>query len=222
MPRRLRNLFYRAVLGDQRYRFLFEPGPPDEAVAIDCETTGLNPRRDEVVAVAAIRIRGNRILASQAFRAVVRPDTAPTAASIKVHLLRAQEVAAGRPMHAVIPDLLRFIGGRPIVGYYVDFDVAMLDKAVLGFIETKLPNPRIDISELYYQVKYGGAPPGTVLDLRFLSILRDLGIPAAGQHDAFNDALMTAMAYLQLRDMLARGARLKRAPLVRQHAPFGA
>jgi DNA polymerase-3 subunit epsilon len=49
-------------------------------------------------------------------------------------------------MHEVIPELLRFIGGRPIVGYYVDFDVAMLDKYVLPFIEAKLPNPRIDVT----------------------------------------------------------------------------
>ncbi|WP_207481968.1 3'-5' exonuclease [Arenibaculum pallidiluteum] len=222
MLRRLRNLFYRATLGDQSYRFLFRPGPADEAVVIDCETTGLNPRRDEVIALAAIRIRGNRILTSQAYRAIVRPEEAPSSDSIRIHRLRAQEVAEGRPMHRVMPELLHFIGGRPIVGYYVDFDVAMLDRSVLRFIAIRLPNRRIDISELYYTVKYLGAPPGTVLDLRFMSILQDLRIPMLGQHDAFNDALMTGMAYLQLRDMQRRGVRLERSAPVRQDAPFGA
>ena len=56
--------------------------------------------------------------------------------------------------------MLRFIGGRPIVGYYVDFDVRMLDKYVLRYIEAKLPNRRIEVSEIYYALKYGGAPPG--------------------------------------------------------------
>ena len=78
----------------------------------------------------------------------------PTAASIKVHKLRAQDVAAGLEMHRLIPELLRFIGSRPIVGYYVAFDVAMLDKYVLPFIEAKLPNIRVDISSLYYALKY--------------------------------------------------------------------
>ncbi len=195
MARFLRNLFYRVSLGNPAYRFLFQPGPPDEVVVIDCETTGLNPRRDEMIAVAAIKVRGRRILTSDAFRVVIRADKPPTAESIKVHHLRAQEVALGRQMHKVLPELLHFIGGRPIVGYYVDFDVTMLDKYVLPYIQAKLPNPRIDVSAIYYALKYRNAPPGTVHDLRFASMLSDLGLPALHQHDAFNDALMTAMMY---------------------------
>ena len=222
MPRWLRNLFYRATLADHAYRFLFEPGPPDEVVVLDCETTGLNPRIDEVIAVAAIVIRGNRILTSEAYRAIIRADRVSTSESIKVHRLRARDVAEGRPVHVVLPELLRFIGGRPIVGYYVDFDVRMLDKHVLRYIEAKLPNRRIEVSEIYYALKYGGAPPGTVLDLRFRSILSDLGIPSLALHDAFNDALMTAMMYVQLRDMRERGARIGRERAVQQEAPIGA
>jgi DNA polymerase-3 subunit epsilon len=222
MGRCVRNLFYRATLGNHEYRFLFEPGPPDEVVVLDCETTGLNPRTDEVIAVAAIVIRGNHILTSKAYRAVIRADRAPTSESIKIHRLRAHDVAQGRPMHEVLPELLRFIGGRPIVGYYVDFDVRMLDKYILRYIEAKLPNRRIEVSEIYFALKYGGAPPGMVLDLRFQSILSDLGIPTLGQHDAFNDALMTGMMYVQLRDMRRRGARIARERAVRQEAPIGA
>jgi DNA polymerase-3 subunit epsilon len=222
VKRWLRNLFYRATLADHTYRFLFEPGPADEVLVLDCETTGLNPRIDEVIAVAAIVIRGNRIVTSEAYKALIRADRVPTSESIKVHRLRARDVAGGRPVHEVLPELLRFIGGRPIVGYYVDFDVRMLDKYVLRYIESKLPNRRIEVSEIYYALKYGGAPPGTVLDLRFQSILADLGIPSLEQHDAFNDALMTAMMYVQLRDMRERGARIGRERVVQQEAPIGA
>jgi DNA polymerase III subunit epsilon len=222
MVRWLRNLFYRASLGNHAYRFLFEPGPPGEIVVLDCETTGLNPRTDEVIAVAAVVIRGHRIMTSRPFRAVIRPDKDPTSTSIKVHRLRAQDVAEGRAMREVLPELLRFIGGRPIAGYYIDFDIRMLDKYILHFIEAKLPNPRIEVSSMYYALKYGGAPPGTVHDLRFASMLADLGIPSLAQHDAFNDAVMTAMMYVQLRDMQKRGARISRARTVYQNAPIGA
>lgn len=218
----LRNLFYRASLGDHSYRFLFEPGPPDEVVVLDCETTGLNPRTDEVIAIAALIVRGHRIMMSTPFRAVIRPDKDPTSRSIKVHQLRAQDVAVGRAMHEVLPELLRFIGGRPIVGYYVDFDIRMLDKYILRYIEAKLPNRRIEVSSMYYALKYSGAPPGTVLDLRFASILADLGIPSLEQHDAFNDTVMTAMMYVQLQDMQKRGTRLSRTRIVHQVAPIGA
>jgi DNA polymerase III subunit epsilon len=124
-------------------------------------------------------------------------------------------------MFRVLPDLLRFIGGRPIIGYYIDFDMRMLDKYILRQIQTKLPNPRIEVSEMYYACKYKGAPPNTVYDLRFTSILADLGIPNLEQHDALNDTIMTAMVYLQLRDMLDRGVRLSRPRSRQEHAPMG-
>jgi DNA polymerase-3 subunit epsilon len=205
------RLFYRASLADHSYKFLFRPGPPDEAVSLDCETTGLDPRVDEVVAVAAVRIRGNRILASERFEATVRPEDArSSSASIKVHGLRERDVAGAEPMRRVLPELLRFIGGRPLVGYYIDFDVRMLDKYTLSLLQTKLPNPQVEVSALYYERKYGNAPPGTSFDLRFASILRDLGIPPLEQHDALNDAVMAAMAYLELRDKKARNVRIRR------------
>ena len=175
-----------------------------------------------MIAIAGLIVRGNRIMTSEAFRAVIRSDKDPTSASIKVHGLRARDVADGSAMHVVLPKLLRFIGGRPIVGYYVDFDVRMLDKYILRFIEAKLPNRRIEVSAMYYALKYSGAPPGTVHDLRFASILSDLGIPSLEQHDAFNDAVMTAMMYVQLRDMQKRGARIGRTRVVRQDVPIGA
>ena len=217
----VRRLFYRASLGDHSYLFLFEPGPSDEFIALDCETTGLNPRVDDIITIAAVKIRGNRILTSERFEAIVRPDKKPTSDSIKVHQLRAQDVESGALMFRVLPDLLRFIGGRPIIGYYIDFDMRMLDKYILRQIQTKLPNPRIEVSEMYYACKYKGAPPNTVYDLRFTSILADLGIPNLEQHDALNDTIMTAMLYLQLRDMLDRGVRLSRPRSGQEHAPMG-
>jgi DNA polymerase III subunit epsilon len=217
----IRRLFYRASLGDHSYLFLFEPGPPEEYVALDCETTGLNPRVDDIIAIAAVRIRGNRILTSERFEVIVRPDRKPTSDSIKVHQLREQDVEAGAMMFRILPDLLRFIGGRPIVGYYIDFDIRMLDKYVLRQIQTKLPNPRVEVSKMYYACKYRGAPSNTLYDLRFSSILSDLGIPALDQHDALNDTLMTAMMYLQLRDMLERGVRISRPRARAEHAPIG-
>ncbi len=208
----IRRLFYRATLADSRFAFLYDPPPLDELVSLDCETTGLNPRSDEIVAVAAVLVRGNRILTSERFEAVVRPEAESSITSIKVHRLRARDLADARPMRQVLPDLLRFIGGRPILGYYIDFDIRVLDRYILHQIETKLPNRLIEVSRLYYERKYGDAPPGTPIDLRFATILADLGLPDLGQHDALNDAVMTAMMYLELRDMQARGVRPRRIP----------
>ena len=171
---------------------------------------GLNVRTDDIITIAAIKIRGNRILTSERFEAVVRPDAHMQAEAIKVHHLRQADVAQGPLIGKVLPGLLHFIGARPLVGYYVDFDIAMLDKYILPHIGIELPNRRIEVSKLYYERKYGDAPANTVVDLSFAAMLKDLGIPPLAQHDAFNDALMTAMMYIVLRDLKERGVRIAR------------
>ena len=214
MPRWIKRRLHRATIRDPSYRLMFEPGPPDEAIAIDCETTGLDRTRDEVIAIAAVKISGTRILTSERFVARVRSDAKMSAAAIKVHRLRETDVATGRPVDEVIPELLRFIGGRPLVGFYLEFDVAMLDKHVRRLFGFELPNPRIEVSELYYERKFGDAPPGTQVDLSFAAIMDDLKLPMLDQHDAYSDALMTAMIYLALRDLKQRNVRIER----RRHA----
>ena len=217
IPRAIKRLFHQASIGDQSYRFMFERERTDEVVAIDCETTGLKVRTDDIITIAAIKIRGNRIMTSERFEAAVRPDASMQAEAIKVHRLRQVDVAQGPLIWKALPKFLHFVGGRPLVGYYVDFDIAMLDKYILPFIGIELPNSRIEVSKLYYDRKYGDAPPNTTIDLSFAAILKDLKIPPLAEHDAFNDALMTAMMYVALRDMKQRGIRI---PRLRTHAVF--
>jgi DNA polymerase-3 subunit epsilon len=155
----LGRLINRIALSDRNYRFLFEAEPGSEEVSLDCETTGFDPWVDEIVSIAAIRISGTRIHASSAYRALVRPEATMRPDSIKVHQLRQQDVAQARVMSDVLPELLHFIGSRPLVGYWIQFDVRMLDKYMLAMLNTRLPNRRIDVSELYYDRKYGHAPP---------------------------------------------------------------
>jgi len=206
----MRRKIDRLLLADQRYAFLFERNETDEVVSLDCETSGFDILADDVVSVAAIRIRGARILTSEAFQAVVRPGAAMEASAIKVHHLREKDVAHARPMRQVLPELLQFIGNRPLVGYWIAFDVRMLNKYLFSLLNIHLPNRLIDVSELYYERKYGRAPPGTAIDLRYASILADLCLPALPQHDCMNDALGAAEMYLILEDMRARGIGIPR------------
>ena len=71
LSRRARSL---ARLRDPAYAFLFEPEDPAEAVVFDTETTGLSRRRSDIISLAAIRIRGNRLLLSQRLELLVRPS----------------------------------------------------------------------------------------------------------------------------------------------------
>ncbi|MEO5737616.1 MAG: 3'-5' exonuclease [Variovorax sp.] len=190
-------------LGDPRFRFMWDTPPPDEWVALDCETTGLDVRRDEIVSIAAVRIRGNRILCSERLELLVRPDRrAVSADSVRVHRLRERDVAEGVAPDEAMHRLLRFIGSRPLVGYYLAFDVAMIDRVLFPLLGMGLPQPKIEVSALYYDHKNRQRPAherGGDIDLRFATLMSDLGLPQRPAHDALNDAVMAALAFMKLK-----------------------
>lgn len=195
--RRLERLWWRRRLMRPEFRHLFDEPPEDEWVAVDCETTGLDTTRDEIVSIGAVPIRGQRILTSERLELLVRPKLAPSAASIRIHRLREMDVQTGLAPDEAIRRFLEFVGPRPLVGYYLEFDVAMLDRLARPYLGIPLPQRRIEVSALYYDHKYRQNPDASI-DLRFAAILQDLDLPRRDEHDAFNDALMAAQVFVKL------------------------
>lgn len=194
----LKRSWARQRLRDPRYTFLFDEPPPGEVVSLDCETTGLDPKVAEILSVAAVKIRDDRILASERLEILVHHTAGIAKPSILIHRLRPVDVAAGVPIDEAIDRVLRFVGSRPLVGYYLEFDVKMLNKYVRPRLGIGLPNQQIDVSGLYYDRKTRIYPQMHV-DLTFRAIRDDLDLPRRAEHDAFNDALLTAMMYLRLK-----------------------
>lgn len=205
---RLRRAWRLRQLADPAFAFLFDPPPPDEWVALDCETTGLNVRSDEIIAIAigAVRIVGQRILTSERLELLVRPDKGVSADSVRIHRLRERDVAQGLLLPDAMRQLLHFIGSRPLVGYYLEFDVAMLNRALRPLLGIGLPQPGIEVSALYYEHKFRQLLPyqqqgNADIDLRFATLMDDLGLPRRDAHDALNDAVMAALAFVKLRQL---------------------
>ena len=202
---RLQRAWMLHHLADARYRFMWDTPPPDEWVALDCETTGLNTRSDEIIAISAVRIQGDRILTSQRLELLVRPEGAVPADSIRVHRLRGQDVAGGLPAQEAVQQLLHFIGSRPLVGYYLEFDVAMLNRVLFPMLGVRLPQPQIEVSALYYDYKFrqlDAHQKDRSIDLRFATLMHDLDLPEREAHNALNDAVMAALAFTKLRHLL--------------------
>ena len=202
----MRRTWQRYHLARPEFAFLLEPPPPNEWVAIDCETTGLNRRTDEIIAIGAVRIVGQRILTSQRLELLVRPDKEVPADSVRIHRLRSRDVAQGLPLDEAMRQLLHFIGSRPLVGYYLEFDVAMLNRAVWPLLGMGLPQQRLEVSAMYYDHQFRQLPPyrqhdQADIDLRFATIMSELGLPTRDAHDALNDAVMAAMAFVKLRQL---------------------
>lgn len=193
-------------LADPRFAFLADPAPADEWISLDCETTGLDRRRDRIIAIGAVRIVGNRLLTSQRLQLLVRPDRGLTADSVRVHRLRERDIAQGLEPEAAMRLLLEFIGSRPLVGYFLEFDVAMINREIWPMLGVHLPQPKIEVSALYYDFKNRQVPAhlrGGDIDLSFATMMKDLDLPLRGAHDAINDAVMVGLAFLKLRRLLA-------------------
>ena len=193
-------------LADPRFSFLYDAPPDDEWVTLDCETTGLDVHRDQIISIGAVRIAGNRLLTSQRLELLVRPERALNADSVRVHRLRESDVAQGIDPEQAMRRLLEFVGSRPLVGYYLEFDVAMLNREIWPLLGVRLPQPKIEVSAMYYDFKNRQLPAherGGVIDLRFAKMMDDLGLPLREAHDALNDAVMAGLAFIKLRRLLA-------------------
>jgi DNA polymerase-3 subunit epsilon len=202
---RRRWMLYHLV--DAHFSFMYDAAPDGEWVTLDCETTGLNVRKDKIVSIGAVRIVGNRLLTSERLELLVRPDRGMTGDSVRVHRLRESDVAKGLTPEQAMRRLLDFIGSRPLVGYFLEFDVAMLNREIWPMLGVRLPQRKIEVSAMYYDFKNRQLPAaqrGGDIDLRFATMMNDLGLPLLDAHDAINDAVMAGLAFVKLRGLLHR------------------
>lgn len=199
MFRTLRNYFNRKNLKDSKYLFLFDKPNYDEFVCFDCETTGLNVLNDDIISIGAVIIKNNTIVASKKFVKYVKPKTKLQIDAIKVHHIRECDLLEADEIEEVLKEFLEFIGNRILVGYYLEFDIAMVNKTLKTMLGITLPNKAIEVSALYHDWKIEAIPQGHI-DLRFNTILNDLKLPQLSKHDAYNDAIMSAMMFIKLKN----------------------
>lgn len=187
----------RKHLKDERFSFLFDASTSDEVVVFDCETTGLKPKIDDIISIGAVKIKGNKILTDEAIHIFVKQEKQISHESIAIHQIRHCDLEGAVDIETAIEKFLYYIGNRPLVGYYLEFDVAMINKYVKPMFGITLPNKKEEVSAIYYDQKICMIPQGHI-DLRFDTILKDLALPTLPAHDALNDAVMTALIYLKL------------------------
>lgn len=174
--------------------------PPEDAelVALDVETTGLDPRSADVLSIGAVPIRGRRVLLSDRFEAVLRRDAPTHAGSVRIHRLRAMDLEHGLPPGEALGRFREWLAGRPVLGYCVEFDRAVLDRALRAGGLSALDAAAYDLRTLHrLKSRREVEDHSGLADLD--AILADAGIPPLARHTAIGDAVATALAYLALR-----------------------
>lgn len=196
--RTLTNSYYKNKLTDKRYEFLYDTHP-DELVSFDCETTSLNVKEAHIISIGAVKIRGNRILTSETFETLIKIDGVMQATNVTIHGIRPKDLTNGVSIEEALDKFLHFVGGRTLVGYFLEYDVAMVNKFLKPMLGIKLPQKQIEVSRIYHAQETRHKYYDAEIDLKMATMVKALGIPDLPRHDALNDAINVAMMYLMLK-----------------------
>lgn len=181
---------------------LLQSPPPGEWVSLDLETTGLDPRRDHILSLAAVPVRGSRVVLSERFERRIRPDRAFGIESVRHHLITPAEAAAGIQVTRAVREFLHWLGSRTLLGYHISFDLEMLAphaRAITGF---GVPNVRVELADAFAS-HIARTRPYDPHNLEFSHIARTLGVPVLGRHSALGDATTVALCWLALQPRAA-------------------
>jgi DNA polymerase-3 subunit epsilon len=163
--------------------------------ALDLELTGLDPRKDAIIAIGAVPIDDGRVILGESIYTLVRTSRRSEHAAVLVHKLRAADLADAPRVDAGIELVLQALAGRVPV-----FHTAAVERAFLRpqFARRRVRLPAAADTEVLGRVwlreRDGVVPPGLPLS-RLASVL---GQPADTPHHALGDALTTAKAFIAL------------------------
>ncbi|MEQ6916984.1 3'-5' exonuclease [Halomonas aquatica] len=206
MLRALRRAADRRRQANGDYGWLFAPYTGEEMVAIDCVTTGHDAREPELVSLAAVRVRGDRVLTSDSLDLRLARPASLCGDSIRLHGLRGIDLDDGTGIDEALAQFLDFVGNRPLIGWRLDVDLAILNRYLRPRFGFDLPNAGIDVAQAYYRQLRRRCPE---LDIRphFEEVAERLGVPVMGRHTALGDAVTTALIHLRMAHSLLQAER---------------
>jgi DNA polymerase III subunit epsilon len=183
---------------------------PDETVgwreagwcAVDLEMTGLNPRRDEIVAIGAVPISHARVVLGGGMYTLVRASRRSQVGAVLVHKLRLADVADAPTLDEGMDMLLSALAGRVPVFHTAAIETAFLARQ---FARRRVRLPLAADTEALGRawLRHRDGPsraPAHGISLGRLAGL--LGQPAELPHHALGDALTTAQVFIALASLL--------------------
>ena len=160
-------------------------------LVVDVETTGLDTRRDHLLAIGAVLMKGASICIEHSFEVVLKQAAASSTDNILIHRIGGGEQIDGVDAVAALVAFLDYAQKFPCVAFHAPFDEAMLKRACDQHLGVDFSPPFIDLAFLGTAL-CADAPPG-------LQSLDDwvghFDIAIGVRHHAVADALGTAQLF---------------------------
>jgi DNA polymerase-3 subunit epsilon len=155
-------------------------------VVVDTETTGLDLRRDQLIAVGAVGVAHGLLDFADTFERVLRQDQASADANILIHGIGGQTQLAGVDPRNALLDFLEYLGKAPLVAFRAEFDQTMLTRGVRAILGYPFAHPWIDLA-LLLPALFPRAGHASLDDW-----LEHFGLAGGNRHHALADAFATA------------------------------
>lgn len=165
-----------------------------KAVVLDVETTGLDPKVDRVISVAAIKVDFPEIartgqVSAETFSCLLNPGCSIPAATTAIHGIEDSHVASAECFADIAQQLRDFIGDLPIVGHNVQFDKQFLNAEFRRCKVKGLGRTKSYCTQQRTKEHYGHTGRG----FRRVSLIKaaelfDVGGRRGKHHDAMEDA----------------------------------
>jgi DNA polymerase-3 subunit epsilon len=209
-----------------RYRGAFEATWNDDTpidrvrfVALDSETTGLNPRADRIITIGAVAVHASEILLDDAFEALLQIPQ--NTAAVTVHGITRDESRRGLEEPDALQQFLGYLRDAVIVGHHIGHDIAALNAGYERHWGLTLTNRSLDTMDLTLHLERSGAFAGDdpIRDFTLDALCQRFGVVPHDRHTASGDAFITAQVFLRLLRLAARHGRDALGPLCE---PFNA
>lgn len=160
-------------------------------ICLDCEFTGLDPEKDRILEVAAIRFTLSENLSE--FSSLVDPECPISEEAQAIHNIHPEMVRGKPKMQEILPDLLTFVDRNIIVGHGISSDINMIERAARrAGITCEFKNCRT-IDTLRLARHYGDSPNNSLENLAV-----HFNVPREPAHRALNDVMMNIAVFKHL------------------------
>ncbi len=167
-------------------------------VALDFETTGLDPVTDEIISVGLTPFSLERIYCRDAAHWVVNPRRRLDEESVIIHGITHSDVHESPDLAEILPELLAALAGKIVVVHFRQIEREFLNNALQKRIGEGIAFPIIDTQELELRaLKARQGIVGRLLrrpleSVRLAQCRQRYGLPHYQPHHAQTDALATA------------------------------
>lgn len=167
-------------------------------VVLDVETSGLDPSRDRLLAIASVAVRvdwSSRRLSiglGDSFEAVLQQEQPSSRDNILLHGIGVARQSAGLPARQALESFAAHAGASPLLAFHAAFDRTLVQRYARAALGSGLPHPWLDIEHLC-----GVAYP-EVAARSLDEWMAHFGIRCAARHQAAADALAECELLLRI------------------------